>query len=137
MPAERVVAYGESLGTGVAIEIAGSAPVGAVVLESPYTSLADVASSHCGFLPFATSLVPDRFEARKAIGRVEAPVLLLHGKRDTIIPVRQAEELYAAANDPRELQIVPQAGHMDLYEHGAAGIVKAFLADHLKSALRS
>ena len=130
--AEEVVAYGESLGTGVAIEVASAAPVAAVVLESPYTSLADVASCHYWYLPFASSLVTDRFEARKAIGRVEAPVLLLHGKRDSIIPVRQAEELFAAANEPRELQIIPQAGHMDLYEHGAAGIVLAFLADHLK-----
>lgn len=135
--AEHVVAYGESLGTGVAIEIASKAPVAAVVLESPYTSLADVASSHYWYMPFASSLVPERFEARRVIGTVEAPVLMLHGKRDTIIPVRQAEELFAAANEPRELQIVPEAGHMDLYEHGAAGIVLAFLDDHLKCAQRS
>jgi len=134
VPAEQVVAYGESLGIAVAIEIASAAPVAAVVLESPYTSLADVASSYCWYMPFAASLVTDRFEARKIIGKVEAPVLLLHGKRDTIIPARQAEELFAAANEPRELQIIPQAGHMDLYEHGAAGIVKAFLAEQLKPA---
>jgi fermentation-respiration switch protein FrsA (DUF1100 family) len=134
VPAEQVVAYGESLGTAVAVEVAGAAPVAAVVLESPYTSLADVAASHYWYMPFAGSLVPDRFEARKVIGKVEAPVLMLHGKRDTIIPVRQAEELFEAANEPRELAIIPQAGHMDLYDHGAAGIVKAFLGDHLKGA---
>lgn len=135
--ADHIVAYGESLGTGVAIEIASKAPVAAVVLESPYTSLADVASSHYWYMPFAGSLVPDRFEAKKAIGKVNAPVLMLHGKRDAIIPVRQAEALFDAANEPRELQIVPEAGHMDLYEHGAAGIVLAFLKDHLQDAERA
>jgi uncharacterized protein len=134
---DHVVAYGESLGTAVAIEIASTAPLAAVVLESPYTSLADVASSHYWYMPFVSSLVTDRFEAIKVIGKVKAPVLMLHGKRDTIIPVRQAEELFAQANEPRELAIVPQAGHMDLYDHGAAGIVLAFLGDHLKGARRT
>ncbi len=127
---DHVVLYGESLGTGIAIQLASETAVAAVVLEAPYTSIADVASSHYWYVPFAGYMVLDRFDALEAIGRVTAPVLMLHGGRDGVIPVRQAEELFAAANEPRQLWIAPEGAHNDLYAHGATEIVLEFLSQH-------
>ena len=131
VPAGELVLYGESLGTGIAVQIAGEAPVAAVVLEAPYTSIADVAAGHYWYIPFAAMMVLDRFDARAAIAAVEAPVLMLHGARDSIIPLRLAEQLHDAAGEPKALWVAPRAGHNDLYEHGAGPVVLEFLATHL------
>jgi len=129
--ADHLVLYGESLGTGVAVQLATEAPVAAVVLEAPYTSLAEVAGSYYWYVPFASHMVLDRYDARGAVGDVHAPILMLHGSRDTIIPVRQAERLHKAANEPRQLWVAREAGHNDLYDHGAAEVVLGFLEAHL------
>lgn len=131
---DHIVLYGESLGTGVAVKLASESPVAAVVLEAPYTSLAEVAGSHYWYVPFASYLVLDRYDAEAVVDAVDAPILMLHGSRDTIIPVRHAEELHAAANEPKQLWIARDAGHNDLYEHGAAEVVLGFLRDHVNGA---
>lgn len=127
VPGHRVVLYGESLGTGVAVRLAAEHQVAAVVLEAPYTSIADVAGSHYWYVPFAGMMVLDRFDAESRIGDVGAPVLMLAGERDKVIPIRLARRLFAATPEPKRLWVAPQAGHSDLYEHGAAAAVLDFL----------
>ena len=78
--------YGESLGTGIAVWAATTHAVGAVVLESPYTSIAAAAQYHYPFIP-AAWLVSDRYDSLSRIGQVRAPVLMLHGARDGVIPL--------------------------------------------------
>jgi uncharacterized protein len=116
--AGRIVLYGESLGTAVAVQAATQVPVGAVVLESPFTSIAAVAQHHYPFVP-ATLLIWDRFDALSRIAEVEAPLLMLQGGRDGVIPARFGEALFAAAPDPKERWLVSRAGHEDLAGFGA------------------
>ena len=127
--ADRVVLYGESLGTGVAVHLAAETTPAALVLEAPFTSIADVGAVHYWYIP-ACHLVRDRFESAAKIGAVEAPLLILHGERDRVVPVRLGRALLAAANEPKEGLFVAEADHVDLYDHGAAAAVLDFLARH-------
>ena len=117
-PPERIVLWGESLGTGLAVRLAAETPVAAVLLEAPYTSIAAMAKRHYGFLP-VDWLLRDRFDSLAAIGRVRAPVLVMHGARDRLIPAAMGRALFEAAGGPKELWIAPEAGHVDLVEAGA------------------
>ena len=94
---QRTVLYGESLGTGVAVRLAWEhakqAPVAAVVLETPYTSIAEVAQRHYPFVP-ARWLVKDRFDSLSLIAAIGAPVLMLHSEDDRVIPFAVAQELF-------------------------------------------
>ena len=122
----RLVLYGESLGTGIAVWAAIMREVGAVVLEAPYTSIAAAAQHHYPFVP-AAWLVSDRYDSLSRIGRVRAPVLMLHGACDGIIPPSLGDALYAAAPEPKEQWIAPQAGHTDLVRFGALDIAVGFI----------
>lgn len=123
----RVVLYGESLGTGVAVQMAVEYPgVRAVMLEAPYTALWKVAQRHMFMLP-SCILMKDRFESIKKIKNVTAPLLIINGSLDNIVPPAMGQSLYEAANEPKTIQVYPFAGHNDLYTHGAAGAMLKFL----------
>lgn len=109
----RIVYFGESLGSGVAVQLAAEQPPAAVILRSPYSSLADVGRLHYPFLPVSL-LLRDRFSSIDVIRRVRAPVLVIAGERDSIIPASNSERLFAAANEPKRLEIIPGADHNDL-----------------------
>ncbi|MFQ5958933.1 MAG: alpha/beta hydrolase [Alphaproteobacteria bacterium] len=126
VPPARVVLYGESLGGGVAVQMASERPVGAVVLEAPFTSLADVAQRHFWYVP-ARHLVRDRFDSKAKIARIGAPLLVFHGELDRVVPADLGRALYDAAAEPKEARFYPAAGHNDLYDHGAAQAVLDFL----------
>jgi fermentation-respiration switch protein FrsA (DUF1100 family) len=130
VPAERIVLYGESLGTGVAVRLAACCAVGALILEAPFTSIAAAAQCHYPFVP-CRWLVRDRFASLSLIARVQVPKLILHGERDRIVPIRFGRTLYEMASDPKEGWFVPQAGHGDLVAFGALDAVVAFLRRHL------
>lgn len=106
----RIVVVGESLGTGVAVQLAARRPVAAVALEAPFASAADIAASIYWWLPVSL-LMKDTFHSRDHIARVTAPLLVQHGDADTIIPVAQGKALFDLANEPKELVILPGAGH--------------------------
>ena len=98
-PAERIVLWGESLGTGVAVALAAQQPVGHLILQSPFTSAADVGAQRYWFVPVGL-LMKDQFRSDLRIGKVTAPVLVLHGDRDNIVPMALAERLYGLINAP-------------------------------------
>jgi len=126
----RLVLYGESLGSAVAVQVAAEREVAAVVLESPFTSIAAAAQYHYPYVP-AALLVLDRFDSLSRIGRVGAPVLMLQGGRDDVVPARFGDELYAAAREPKERWSAADAGHEDLARFGALDAVVAFIERHL------
>jgi fermentation-respiration switch protein FrsA (DUF1100 family) len=126
MPAERIVLYGESLGTGVAVQLALEAPVAALVLEAPYTSIPDVAGEHYPFLPVQW-LTFDRYENKDKIGRITVPLLVIHGERDDVIPVFMGRRIYALAPEPKQALFVPTAGHNDIFTREVAETVLAFI----------
>jgi fermentation-respiration switch protein FrsA (DUF1100 family) len=125
----RIVLYGESLGTAVAVRLAAAAPVGALVLEAPFTSAADVGAAAYPFVPVRL-LMLDRFDSLGRIGAVTAPILVLHGERDAIVPAAHGRRLLAAARAPKQGLFLPDAGHCDLHDHGIAEEVIAFLGRH-------
>ena len=125
----RQILYGESLGTGVAVHLAREAAPAALVLEAPYSSIADIATGRIPLLP-VRPLIVDRFDSAAKIGKVAAPLLIVHGERDRTIPVRLARKLHKRAREPKEAVFIPEADHADLTEFGLAAIVLEFLARH-------
>lgn len=122
-----LVLYGESLGSGVAVQMASEREVGALVLEAPFTSADDVGAAAYPFLPVRL-LIKDHFASVEKIGAVAAPLLIVHGERDRTVPVALGKRLLAAANEPKEGLFIPQANHMTLYDYGAGAAVLDFLA---------
>jgi uncharacterized protein len=108
----RVVYFGESLGSGVAVQLAVESPPAALVLRSPFTSIADVAAHHYWFLP-VRRLLWDRFDSLSRIGRVRCPLLVVAGDRDGVVPFASSERLFAAANQPKQFVRVSGADHND------------------------
>lgn len=111
-PGHPIVLFGESLGAAVAVELAVDEPPAALILRSPFTSLTDVARTHYspGPPPF---LLRDRYPSDQRIGSVSAPVLVIAGSEDSIVPTAQSRKLYDLAPEPKELLVVPGADHND------------------------
>lgn len=132
----RWVLYGESIGGGPAVQLAQElAPsgqdgsrdrLGGVILEAAFTSIPDVAAGHYWFLPMRL-LVRDRFDNLAKIAAVGAPLLIVHGERDEIVPAAHARRLFAAAREPKTLRMIANAGHNDLWGPEAAQAVIDFL----------
>ncbi len=113
-----IILHGESLGTGVATAVAAERPdAELLVLEAPYTALVDMAFESYPWLPVGL-LMKDPMKTRERIGKVETPVLIIHGTEDVIIPVEHGERLFEYATEPKELAIVEGAGHGDLWKRG-------------------
>lgn len=108
----RVVYFGESLGTGVAIQLALEHPPHALILRSPFTSMTDVARHHYWFLPVRW-LLRDRYQSDHHIRHVTSPVLVAAGERDTIVPPHFSQRLFEAVVAPRRLVMIPGADHND------------------------
>jgi hypothetical protein len=124
---DRILLWGESLGSGLAVRLAVEHPVAAAILEAPYTSITAMARRRYPFAP-AGRLLLDRFDSLSCIGAVGAPVLVLHGARDRIVPVAMGRALFAAAPEPKQLWIADRAGHVDLVEAGAIEAAGEFVA---------
>jgi len=125
-PARRIVAWGESLGTGIAVAIAAEHPVGGLILESPFTSTTDVAASIYWFLPVRL-LMQDQFHSDQRIARVTAPVLVMHGDHDATVPIGYGERLFAMIKAPKQFVRFAGGGHSDLDAFGALNAVRNFL----------
>jgi hypothetical protein len=123
---DRWILLGESLGTGVAVQMATEQRVAALVLEAPYTSIADVAQSDFPLLP-VWWLVRDRFDSAEKIARVGVPLFVVHGERDGTIPVKFGRALFAAASEPKEAMWLPDAGHGVIGKHAVDVAVLDFL----------
>jgi fermentation-respiration switch protein FrsA (DUF1100 family) len=117
VPPGSIIAYGESLGSGIAVRIAAELPVAGVILDAPYTSIVDVAAQAYPFLPVRLFLT-DRYESTRYIGAIKAPLLILHGARDGVVPVAMGRELARLAPEPKRLVVFPSGYHSDLYING-------------------
>jgi fermentation-respiration switch protein FrsA (DUF1100 family) len=126
--AARLVPWGYSLGSGVAVAMATTRPVGAIVLEAPYTSVEDVAAARFFMFPVRW-LIHDRFRSDQRIAALKAPLLVMHGERDNVIAVGFGRRLYALAPEPKRFIAFEDGTHIDLDERGAVAAVHAFLND--------
>jgi uncharacterized protein len=119
----KVVIYGESLGSGVAVQVALARKPAGIVLDAPYTSVAALGQRHYPLLPVVW-LATDRYDTIGRIGRLEnVPVLIIHGERDAVTPVDMGRAVHAAANAPKSIATFPDAGHADHHAHGAFEVV--------------
>lgn len=123
---KRIVLYGESLGTGVAVRLASEHPVGGVILDAPFTSIIEVAQPIYWFVP-VNLLLKHPFKSIDRIARLDAPLLILHGERDGLIPIGLSEILYKAAKEPKRFVRLPEAGHETVLETGGLAHARAFL----------
>jgi len=136
--ASRIVYFGESLGTAVAVSLAVEHPPAAVVLRSPFTSMADVGQHHYPFLPVRL-LLRDRFASIDRIQRIRAPLLVIAGDRDRIVPIENSRRLYGAAAAQKTLLVVPGADHNDqalLAGDDMIGAIDRFLQPLRREAAR-
>jgi fermentation-respiration switch protein FrsA (DUF1100 family) len=124
---DRIVVWGYSLGSGPAVALAARHRIARLILEAPYTSIADVAAAAFPFAPVRW-FVRDPFHADQWIANVTSPVLIMHGGRDRTIPLRFGERLYELARDPKQMVRFPEGGHDDLDDFGAMDVARAFLS---------
>jgi fermentation-respiration switch protein FrsA (DUF1100 family) len=116
---DRIILYGQSLGTTVVADVASRQQVGAVIIESGLSSASSIAGHALPWLPERLHfLARNRFESAQKLARVKAPVLISHGDPDPVLPTSEARLLFAAANEPKRLLILPGTGHNVL---GSAG----------------
>jgi fermentation-respiration switch protein FrsA (DUF1100 family) len=127
----RIALLGESLGSGVAVQLAAKREVGAVALEAPYTSTVEVAAKIYWWLP-VHALMKDQFKSIDFIAAVVAPLLIVHGEDDGLIPVEFGKRLFDAANQPKELDVVPGFGHDVLFEEATWAREVEFFARVIK-----
>lgn len=129
--AHDIIIYGESLGSGVAVQVATDKPVAGLILDSPFTSVLERARELYPWLPVSL-LLKDRYESRKYIGDVHVPLLIVHGEKDIIVPSAMGRKLFDLANPPKELAIIPGAGHEDHWRFGSYDVINSWI-DRLRT----
>lgn len=132
----RVVLYGESLGSAVAIRLAAAtaargAPVAGVILESPFTSIAEVAQHHYPYVP-ARYLVRDRFDAASRVAAIKAPLFVMHGEKDRVVPFRFGQRLYEEAVEPKRGWFPLSADHATIFDQEALRRVLMFIDERAR-----
>lgn len=108
---ERILLFGESLGSGVALELATRRPVAGIILDSPYSSVVDVAAGRFPFLP-VRFLMWDQFRSDLWIKMIKVPILIVHGTDDIVIPIAFARKLVALGGAYVSYVEVPNGGHL-------------------------
>jgi hypothetical protein len=124
--ADCIVAWGFSLGTGVAVALASEHAFAKLILEAPYTSTVDVAASQFRIVPVRL-LMKDQFHSDRRIARVTVPLLIMHGDADPAIDISFGERLFALAHEPKRFVRFPGGGHDNLANFGAIETARHFI----------
>ena len=123
---DDIVIYGESIGSGVAVQLAASVGAKGLVLEAPMSSSADVAREHYPWL-LAGLLIKDSYRSIEHIDAIDMPILVMHGEDDRIIPIELGKKLFEVAPEPKTFIGLPGAGHNDLHLHANDAIASDFI----------
>ena len=122
----NIIIYGESLGTGVATEIAQNKNFAGIILESPFTSMIEVGKNNYPYLP-VKFLLKDKYESDKKIKNIKSPILIMHGKVDNIVPFYMGKKMYELANDPKYSYFSEYDDHMMEYNKKLLNVLKKFI----------
>jgi len=122
----NIIIYGESLGTGVAIEIAQKKNFSGIILESPFTSMIDAAKDKYPYLPVRL-ILKDKYESNKKIKNINIPILIMHGKIDNIVPFYMGKKMYELANEPKYFYFSEYDNHMMEYNEKLINTLKNFI----------
>jgi fermentation-respiration switch protein FrsA (DUF1100 family) len=125
---DRIIVWGFSLGSGVAVALAADHPIGKLILEASYTSTVDVAASLLRVVPVRW-LMRDQFHSDERMAHVRAPLLIMHGGRDPAISIGFGERLFALAHEPKHFVRFPDGGHDNLDNYGAIETARQFIND--------
>jgi uncharacterized protein len=123
---DDIIIYGESIGSGVAVQVAAEKKAAGLILDAPYTAMVDLASGQYPWLPVRL-LLKDRYESRSYIASIKCPLLIIHGEKDSIIPVAMGRAMFALAAEPKEIVTFPEAGHADHYMFGSYEAINAWI----------
>ena len=126
-----IVLLGQSLGSGVAVNMAAQSPATGVIFVSAYLSVLSVAQAQYPFLPVAP-LIKDPFRSDLRIASVTQPKLFIHGRRDTVIPLSSGEALYRIAHEPKRMLIDDASGHNDIWNGGLTAEIIRFVDGRLR-----
>jgi pimeloyl-ACP methyl ester carboxylesterase len=126
-PSQSIVVWGYSLGCAIAVALAAEQPINKLILEAPFAQAADFVTSK--WLQPLRALARNQLRSDQRIRKVTAPVLMLHGERDMIVPMACGRSLFALAPGPKRFAPFPQGAHDDLDAHGALRVVRQFLSD--------
>jgi len=125
---KNLILYGESLGTAVAIETAQNKDLAGIILESPFTSMVELAQRYYPVLP-VKFLLKDKYETIKKLPNINSPLLVLHGKLDNIVPFSMGKKLFEKANEPKFKYFVDNDDHMVRYDQKLLNEIKKFISD--------
>ena len=123
---KNIILYGESLGTGVAVEVAQNKNYAGIILESPFTSMINVGKKYYPFFP-VSFLLKDKFESYKKVNNISVPVLIIHGKVDKIVPYDMGKKMYELANEPKFFYSQEYGDHMVEYDEKLLSALKKFI----------
>ena len=123
---KNIILYGESLGTGIATHISQNKNFAGVILETPFTSMADVAKTFYPYIPVSLVL-KDKFENKKKMKNISSPILVMHGELDQIVPFRMGEKIYKIANNPKYSYFTKYDNHMMEYDENLIRALESFL----------
>lgn len=112
---EDIVVLGRSIGTGIACEIAATEEIRALILETPFTSMVELATEYIPILP--RLILNYKFENEKKAAKIDVPTLIIHGDQDEVIPIEHGRTIFDAFSEPRELALLAGAGHNDFTGH--------------------
>ena len=123
---KNIILYGESLGTGVATELGTSNAFGGIILESPFTSIANAAKIYYPYLPVSI-ILKDRYDSIGKIKNINTPIFIMHGKMDNIVPQQMGLELFEKANNPKYSYFPEDDDHMMNYNNQLLNKIKLFI----------
>lgn len=129
IPDKSIVLYGESLGTGVAVQMGTEYNLGALILEAPYTATVDRAAELYPYLPVRL-VMKDQFLSHEKIGKVHMPLQIFHGELDNVIPIAHGKKMLELANEPKEGNFYPNVHHVDFDIQEQTTRIIAFLKKH-------
>tara|TARA_A100001015_G_C14865129_1_gene661968 strand:+ start:197 stop:988 length:792 start_codon:yes stop_codon:yes gene_type:complete len=122
---DKIIVYGESLGTGVSVEVAQNKKFAGIILESPFTSMVDAGKFYYFYLPVSL-LLKDRYETVKKLKNIKIPILVMHGKKDKIVPFHMGQEVFEKANHPKFSYFPEEDDHMMNYNENLLKVLNNF-----------
>ena len=125
----KIILYGESLGTGVAVEIGKKNNFNSIILESPFTSMENAAKIYYPYLPVKL-LLKDKYNSISKIKKITTPILIMHGKKDDIVPFSMGKELFEKANNPKYSYFTSDDDHMMEFNDQILKSIKNFIDKH-------
>jgi len=125
---EEIILYGESLGTSVAIEVSQNRNLAGIILEAPFTSMIDIGKKYYPFFPVKL-LLKDKYVSKNKIKNINSPILVMHGKKDKIVPFYMGKKIYDLANQPKFKYFPDDDDHMMNFDDKLINKIDIFISN--------